>query len=108
MDRKIIIFSFLAELTFWEEYQKRFNFIAVDYLVYTHEVVGNINESYPLPILLSIVFLTVGLVIYFIKRKEIFSTTFQNIGSFKEKTIAASAISAITLFFFLLITNKND
>jgi phosphoglycerol transferase MdoB-like AlkP superfamily enzyme len=37
----------VAEWTFWEEFQARFNFIAVDYLVYTTEVIGNIRESYP-------------------------------------------------------------
>ncbi|HUP29046.1 MAG TPA: sulfatase-like hydrolase/transferase, partial [Usitatibacter sp.] len=37
----------VAEWVFWDEFGARFNFIAVDYLVYTHEVVGNIWESYP-------------------------------------------------------------
>lgn len=36
------------ELVFWSEFGVRFNFIAVDYLVYTHEVIGNIMESYPI------------------------------------------------------------
>ena len=45
----VLIFSFLAEITFWDEYQRRFNFIAIDYLLYTWEVVQNIHESYPLP-----------------------------------------------------------
>ena len=27
----VLIFSFLSEIPFWNEYQKRFNFIAVDY-----------------------------------------------------------------------------
>src|SRR6516225_4289635 len=36
----------VAEWVFWEEFASRFNFIAVDYLVYTHEVLGNIWESY--------------------------------------------------------------
>ncbi|MCP5366601.1 MAG: LTA synthase family protein [Hyphomicrobiales bacterium] len=36
-----------AEFAFWGEFGSRFDFIAVDYLVYTHEVVGNIMESYP-------------------------------------------------------------
>ncbi len=36
-----------AEWVFWDEFAARFNFIAVDYLVYTHEVLGNIWESYP-------------------------------------------------------------
>lgn len=42
-----------AEWLFWEEFGARFNFIAVDYLVYTTEVLGNIRESYNLPLLLS-------------------------------------------------------
>lgn len=36
-----------AEFAFWGEFGSRFDFIAVDYLVYTHEVLGNIWESYP-------------------------------------------------------------
>jgi phosphoglycerol transferase MdoB-like AlkP superfamily enzyme len=43
----LLLFGAVAEWTFWEEFSSRFNFIAVDYLVYTHEVIGNIVESYP-------------------------------------------------------------
>ena len=43
----------MAEWTFWEEFQTRFNFIAVDYLVYTTEVIGNIRESYPVAAILA-------------------------------------------------------
>jgi phosphoglycerol transferase MdoB-like AlkP superfamily enzyme len=43
----VTLFVAVAEWTFWEEFQARFNFIAVDYLVYTTEVIGNIRESYP-------------------------------------------------------------
>jgi len=49
----ILIFTFCAELLFWDEFSVRFNFIAVDYLVYTHEVVQNIVESYPIPALVA-------------------------------------------------------
>jgi len=37
----------VSEWLFWDEFGARFNFIAVDYLLYTHEVIGNIWESYP-------------------------------------------------------------
>ncbi|MBI5784380.1 MAG: sulfatase-like hydrolase/transferase [Rhodocyclales bacterium] len=37
-----------AEFVFWNEFASRFNFIAVDYLIYTREVIGNIRESYDL------------------------------------------------------------
>ena len=50
------VFVAFAEYIFWEEFSTRFNFIVVDYLIYTQEVVGNIKESYPLPILLGLMF----------------------------------------------------
>lgn len=58
----ILLFIAVSEWTFWQEFQTRFNFIAVDYLVYTTEVLGNIRESYPVPAILSVLFVltTVG------------------------------------------------
>lgn len=43
----LLLFTAVSEWIFWDEFASRFNFIAVDYLVYTHEVIGNIWESYP-------------------------------------------------------------
>lgn len=37
----------VSEFVFWGEFSSRFDFIAVDYLLYTHEVIGNIRQSYP-------------------------------------------------------------
>jgi phosphoglycerol transferase MdoB-like AlkP superfamily enzyme len=49
----LMVFVGFSEFTFWNEFSSRFNFIAVDYLIYTNEVVGNIRESYNLPLLLG-------------------------------------------------------
>jgi phosphoglycerol transferase MdoB-like AlkP superfamily enzyme len=49
----LLLFDAVAEWLFWDEFGVRFNFIAVDYLVYTHEVIGNIRESYPMPLILG-------------------------------------------------------
>ena len=49
----LLLFGALAEWTFWGEFATRFNFIAVDYLIYTHEVIGNLVESYPVAALLA-------------------------------------------------------
>ena len=51
------LFTFwkISEILFWEEFGVRFNFIAVDYLVYTTEVVKNIKESYNLPLIVAVV-----------------------------------------------------
>ncbi len=56
----IILFNAAAEYFFFEEFGVRFNFIAVDYLVYTREVVKNIIESYPMtPLLLTLLAITI-------------------------------------------------
>ena len=49
----VFIFTACSEHFFWDEFHTRFNFIAVDYLVYTSEVIGNIRESYPIAPLLA-------------------------------------------------------
>jgi len=51
----VLIFNGCAEYFFFDEFGTRFNFIAVDYLVYTHEVIGNIRESYPLVPIFSVI-----------------------------------------------------
>jgi len=51
----VMVFVGASEFTFWNEFASRFNFIAVDYLIYTNEVIGNIRESYNLPLLLAAV-----------------------------------------------------
>ena len=42
----LIIQNAVSEFFFWNEFGVRYNFIAVDYLVYTNAVIGNIMESY--------------------------------------------------------------
>ena len=51
----------VAEWLFWDEFGGRFNFIAVDYLLYTHEVLHNIWESYPVgEVLLALAVVAAG------------------------------------------------
>jgi phosphoglycerol transferase MdoB-like AlkP superfamily enzyme len=51
-----------SEWLFWDEFSSRFNFIAVDYLLYSHEVLGNIWQSYPVGrVLLALAAIAVGL-----------------------------------------------
>ncbi len=49
----LILFNTFAGWVFWEEFTARYNFIAVDYLVYTTEVLDNINESYPMAAIIA-------------------------------------------------------
>ncbi len=64
----VYVFLFLViavgEIFFWQEFGVRYNFIAVDYLVYTHEVIGNIMESYAIvPIMICILILVAAIII---------------------------------------------
>ena len=53
----LLAFTAIAEVVFWDEFATRFNFIAVDYLVYTTEVLDNIRESYPIGWILAVLML---------------------------------------------------
>lgn len=44
----------ISEFIFWGEFASRFNFVAVDYLIYTKEVVGNIKESFSMSLFLAL------------------------------------------------------
>jgi phosphoglycerol transferase MdoB-like AlkP superfamily enzyme len=57
----LLTFGVVSEWVFWDEFSVRFNFIAVDYLVYTKEVIGNIRESYPMPLIFGGVALVAAL-----------------------------------------------
>lgn len=65
----IMLFVSFAEFFFFDEFGVRFNFIAVDYLIYTHEVLRNIIESYPLYWILAIITLISFITLFLIKNK---------------------------------------
>lgn len=104
----IITFSFFAEFTFWEEFQNRFNFIAVDYLIYTYEVVQNINQSYPIPLLLLIIFSLVFGQFYILKRKRAFTNTFASIKTKKQTYFLGSLLLIPFLYGFLINNNHAE
>ena len=63
----VMLFGIGAEVTFWLEFSTRFNFIAVDYLLYTQEVIGNIRQSYPVPTVLAAIAVVAGLIVWFLR-----------------------------------------
>ncbi|HYE35442.1 LTA synthase family protein [Methylocaldum sp.] len=60
-------FIMVAEWLFWQEFSARFNFIAVDYLIYRREVAGNISESYPLVAILSALVIVALIKLYWVR-----------------------------------------
>ncbi len=89
----IILQNVISEYFFWNEFGVRYNFIAVDYLVYTNEVIGNIMQSYPvIPIFLGLLSIA-GLITFFIVKKS--KNYIEEIPTFLEKI-------KISIVYFLL------
>lgn len=101
----IVIFTFFAEITFWDEFKNRFNFIAVDYLIYTHEVVANIQQSYPLPLLVLGIALLTALVLFIFVKRGVFRRTFSEGVDLKGRSIVLVSLIGICLFYTAFITN---
>ena len=102
----ILVFTFFAELTFWDEFKSRFNFIAVDYLIYTHEVVSNIQESYPLPLLVGGVLLLTAFFIFVIYKNKAFHKTFTAAVSISQRFSVLVLSFLIAVLFFSSIRNN--
>jgi phosphoglycerol transferase MdoB-like AlkP superfamily enzyme len=69
----LLLFGAVAEVVFWEEFSTRFNFIAVDYLLYTQEVIGNIFESYPVGALVGGIVTLSALFVFVLRRRVSFA-----------------------------------
>jgi phosphoglycerol transferase MdoB-like AlkP superfamily enzyme len=103
----IFLFSFMAEFSFWDEFKTRFNFIAVDYLIYTYEVFENINQSYPLPLLISIILLLIGGVIFLLHRKGVFLNTFTSKIGIGKRLLVFIPTGLLMLVYILFVKNQH-
>ena len=90
-----IVMNAVSEYFFWNEFGIRYNFIAVDYLIYTTEVIGNIMESYPVVPLFSGVFVVVLALTIFLYKKT--KATLETIPSLKEKGLLLGSYVALFL-----------
>ncbi|WP_316767944.1 LTA synthase family protein [Pedobacter frigiditerrae] len=99
-----LIANAISEFIFWEEFSVRFNFIAVDYLVYTTEVIGNIRQSYPINTILAVLFIFSALLTYSLKNLIWQSTTNQT--KFKQRSKIALLILLAPLATYFLVNHK--
>ena len=96
-----LYFVLVAEWLFWEEFHTRFNFIAIDYLIYRHEVTRNIYESYPLFSLLGAIFIAALLTLYQIRKPIMrYISTFESPAS-RARFTAALTLAAILSYFLI-------
>lgn len=102
----LIVFNAVSEYFFYNEFGLRYNFIAVDYLIYTNEVIGNIMESYPVVPLFLAIFGVVAAISIFIYRKT--KNELLTLPNLKQKTIllASFVILAAMSLIGLNFTTK--
>lgn len=96
----LILQNSLSEYFFWNEFGVKYNFIAVNYLVYTNEVIGNIMESYPVIPLFTILFIISGTITYFIVKHA--KNYIEAIPTFSEKIKIIGLY--LSLFIFSIVS----
>ena len=100
----IILFNAVSEWFFWEEFSTRYNFIAVDYLIYTNEVLGNVKESYPIYLIVSILFLIVFVMLFSIRKKISGWATFAE--CIQQRTWKALLLILVPIFLYFIVQEK--
>ena len=57
-----MVFCAIALYLYWAEFHTNFSFIAVDYLVYTHEMIGTIFQSFHMGLIIPAILVLAGLI----------------------------------------------
>jgi phosphoglycerol transferase MdoB-like AlkP superfamily enzyme len=98
----VFVFTAAAEFVFWNEFSSRFNFIAVDYLIYTREVIGNIRQSYRMtPILVGLA-LAVALLLGMVAR-PLWRASQAPAQRLRSRSLMMAAYAGAALLSFLLV-----
>ncbi|MFV3406041.1 LTA synthase family protein [Pseudomonas sp. NY15463] len=101
----LMLFVAAAEWLFWDEFGVRFNFIAVDYLVYSKEVLDNIRESYPLPTLLGGLAVAAAL-LSLLLRKPLLKALSAPLATPRQRLAGASALAALCAVLLVLVDQQ--
>lgn len=103
----LMIANVISECIFWNEFGVRYNFIAVDYLVYTNEVIGNIMESYPIiPLVLGVLLVAVLVCWRLFRRKDFSEACNGGVIPFLT-TVVIYAVLFTGSFFWLRYSYRN-
>ncbi len=97
----VMLFVAVAEGLFWDEFGVRFNFIAVDYLVYSDEVLNNILESYPIGKLIAVL-AVVAIALSLACSRAVARTITASLPSWRQRGISVallSVLAALSLFW---------
>ncbi|WP_411825888.1 LTA synthase family protein [Luteolibacter sp. AS25] len=99
-----LLFISTAEWFFWEEFGARFNFIAVDYLIWTQEVWANISESYPMGLIIPAIILLAILVVWSMKHLTLFHFPERAKTTLSHRLIGTAILCASPLLVFKTVS----
>jgi phosphoglycerol transferase MdoB-like AlkP superfamily enzyme len=102
-----VLFIAIAEVLFWNEFGARFNFIAVDYLIYTRETIGNIRQSYPVVPLFAALFAVTAL-IFFMIRRRIWQAGTASDSTWRQRLAVSAALLLLPLASLLVGDGPRD
>lgn len=97
----LMLFNAVAEYTFFDEFATRFNFIAIDYLIYTNEVLQNIRESYPVNWILGALFILNSFIFLFVKKY--LDRSFSTVTTFGQRLPPGIIILALPVLSFVFV-----
>lgn len=103
----LLLFGAVAEFTFWIEFSTRLNFIALDYLIYTNEVVRNVIESYPVVLIFSLIGITAAILAWAVQRRCALASA-QPLGRVQRVGLALLAIALPTAFLSALNVDQME
>jgi len=104
----VIIQNAVSEYFFWNEFGVKYNFIAVDYLVYTSTVIGNIMESYPvIPLFIGVGTLASIITYYIVKRTQPFLNKLPSF-TYKIKSLVVYSLLFVLSLFAIPILAKQE
>ena len=99
----ILLFNGVSEFFFWDEFGVRYNFIAVDYLVYTTEVLDNIWESYPIPLLVSVILISNLAILYLIFKRKWLSFSLESKSKTGNRMMVGVCLLLLPILSFLFV-----
>jgi len=100
----LLLFNAVSEFFFWEEFGTRYNFIAVDYLIYTHEVAGNVRQSYPMVWIFSILAIATFLLV--LPLRKFLKASVYTAVSFGKRSLVAILLLLFPALVYLFVNNS--
>ena len=102
----VILLNAIGEYCFWDEFGVRYNFLAVDYLIYTNELIGNVLESYPCTAITIGVATVVAVIIRFGLWKEISQVDTCQEGKWQLRCLPAYAVALAAAIVLLPVNTR--